>query len=269
MVSADDIAKFVIAAVIISFAVLFISLITGRYLDIKIEKEKYQEYGKAINLLHAIATSSDIVVKDSNNQPMKIILDRQKIIDASTKNEELECCNYYDYNYFLEITDFRTGESWVIGSPSSDLNKFFKNGKKCEVISKDKELAAYSIPITIYNGTNINPGMMKVRLIKTPLSNIAYYSAIACMKENYETTFNVYNLTKDSSGIKVSRNDSNEYEICILTDNNNKMCKIIECNISIEEKYLLTNEYSENDICYPVKIVKENGKVVIYVPQIF
>jgi hypothetical protein len=269
VVSGEDIITLVFYVIIISFSIILINVVTGKYLDLKFERNDYLEQGKGINLLHVIATSSELLIKDRYNQPMKTVFDKQKIIDASNENKELECCNYYDYNYYLEIDDFRSGESWIIG-PQNDLYEFFRKGKTCETISKDKALSTYSIPITIFDGINTNPGTMKLRLIETPLSNIAYHTEVACMKDNYEFQFDVYNLKP--SGIRLTQKDSDKYEICVLLENDNEICKTIECDIAVVKEHFPTEECDEdckNYGCYPVKIIREDEKVVIYVPQIF
>ena len=211
----------------ISAVILFIVLIAlfvlifGSYVDIKIYKNIYVEHGKRIALLNAIGESSDLIMKDCNGQPKKLIFLENKL-DEVEKDKELSCCYCYNYDYLLEIRDLRKNNKWEIGF--DDLDYFFKKGKFCNVISKKKYLGSSSIPLVIFNGTDYNPGVGILTLGQTPLSNIAYGISIQCLK-NEDSEFETHIYGIDSINI-LEHGDNKEICIKYMKDKSEKVfCK--------------------------------------------
>lgn len=272
---AFGLGEFIGILITLGFIILIFKFIAGDVVKFNIEKENYEEAGKAINLLHAIATSSDLVEKDSINQPEKIVIDKAKLIQKDNSNKEMECCHYIDYDYYLRVKDLETSETFHLGFKNTTLEKFFKLGKKCGDINKNKFFRSYRIPIIIsdQSSNSRNLGEMEIYLTKTPLSNIAGNLAIACLKSKYKTPIILYGLKEKSNSISIESNN-NIYNICITSVDGNEMCKTISCDSKVQ----ILRGVSEDDMpddckvdssCALGCIEKDKDKVIIYVPEGF
>jgi len=250
-----DITKFFIAIVVIDITLVIIIYIFGTYFDIKIQEEKYSEHGKSIALLNAIGESSNLIMKDSNGQPKKLIFEKDKL-DRIEKDKELSCCYYYDYDYLLTIKDFRENNEWNIGF--DDLDYFLRKGKKCNVINNEKYLLAPMIPVVIFNGTDYNPGSAILTESKTPLSNIAYTIALVCSTNTKEKTTYVYSI----DSIEIT--DYGEKKNICIKYGSKKRCKEIDCNMPITKN--ITKNEEDKEGCYKISVKKYDNKIEINYP---
>lgn len=269
---AFGLGEFIGILVALGFVVLIFRFIGGDIVKFKVEKEIYEQAGKSVNLLHAIAESSDLVQKDSRGQPEKAVIDIEKL-RSNNLNKELECCHYIDYDYYLKVKNLETSETFNLGFPSEKLTKFFFMGKKCGDIYENDVMRTYRIPIIISDQTNDvrHLGEMSIYLVKTPLSNIANSLATACLKSNYVTRVNFYGLSESEDKITIEV-DNNIYNICIKTEDGTKMCKMISCGLNIQQQPISNlGEIPEeckggNDKCKTGCIKRTRDNVVIYVP---
>ncbi len=262
------------ALVTLSVVILIFGFLTGDIVKFKNEKEVYEEVGKAINILNVIATSSDLVVKDTNNQPEKAVISKEKLIEIRDSKKELDCCSYIEYDYSLQVKNLKTEESFDIGFPAVSIKNFFEQGKKCKQIPGEKFLRTYSIPVVIADGNNERyPAEMKINLVKTPLSNIANNLAIACSKNKYSNDISIYELMQTSDGIKIEKiSSTNNYKICILSSDGTELCKVISCGFNIQEVNKRIDEISTERWpigCFPAKIENDGTRVILNVPDGF
>jgi len=250
------------AMAVLTISVILILYVFVSYFDVKIFKNVYVEHGKRIALLNAIGESSYLIEKDSNDQPKKLIFLSEKL-DNMDKNKELSCCYYYDYDYFLEIRDFKNKNKWEIGF--DDLDYFLKKGKECEMVSKKKYIGASSIPAIIFDENNYNPGVAIIKLGQTPLSNIAYSISLQCSKySDYELKTKVYGI----KSIDIFDYEDNK-EVCIKYEKDSiekEFCKKIFCNKKITKE--LTDLENE-DGCYEITInyLENEDEIKIYYPR--
>lgn len=246
--------KFIIFHILVIVVLVLYVYFFTTYIDVKIFKISYIEHGKRIALLNAIAESSDMVMKDSNDQPKKIIFLKDKL-NLIEKNKELDCCYYYDYDQFLEIIEFRENNKWKIGF--DNLDYLFKKGKECKAVNKQKYIGSSSIPIVVFDGVNYNPGVAIIKLSQTPLSNIAYTISVNCMKdEDSESEIRIYGV----SSLQVSEDDDGK-EICVkYVGNSEKFCKKIYCDKKIVNKFA-----GHNADCYDltIKFLREGNIIEI------
>lgn len=256
--------KFLIWATMISIAVFFMIFAVGNYLDFNLERWNYEEYGKGINLLHAISMQSSLVSR-VENVPMKSILEYDELERMNDKNQELECCYYYDYDYSLDIQDLRIPDNkWKIGFSKDELEYIFQERIRCT--GEGKPITMFSLPAVINYGDDKNPGMMNMELFKTPVSDIAYHISVACSKEDFEKNFYVYLMDNPYQDISIT-NDGDEYTVCTTTEGttgNYMMCKKLNCELTVSKKLL--KETCDEDCC-PVEVKRGDGGVNVYVTQ--
>lgn len=260
----EPLPLFITVSMIFAITVMILLFFSGKYLEFKIIEEDYIEYTKAIDMLSAITTSSSIVEKNTENLPMKLILDKNTIITKENiiPQKEIDDFSYLDYDYSIEITDFKTGEVWNLGFEKDVLNRFVKNGKRCLDLS-EKPLSSVSIPAIIKKDDSRNAGQIKIWLTSTPLSKLTYFTSIACSTEGFEKNVWLYEIED------VKFDDSND-EICVKPKNSDELCKKIKCDLGVETQ-------SCGDSCKTIKdsigchksIIKNTGeRVIIYVPQL-
>ncbi len=252
----------------VGIAIMLFLFFTGQYIDIKIVKEDYEEYGKAVDLMHAIATSSDIVAKNSDDQKLKLVLDKNALLTEESKKREIDGYYYLNYDYSLKIDDFKTGEMWFLGFPEEALNNFIKKEKKC--IEKDERiLASKSIPVIIKNVDSKNSGQLKMKLTRTPLSQLAYYISLSCMmpsseSDKFQKTVLAYGLDSSQDNVKITKLDEKNYDVCVKTNDLIQLCKKISCSVEIVQETYTGN----SNIDCPEFIIKNTGgKVIVYRPQ--
>ena len=252
----------------VGIAIMLFLFFTGEYIDIKIVKEDYEEYGKAVDLMHAIATSSDIIAKNSDGLKLKLVLDKNALLAEESKKREIDGYYYLSYDYSLKIDDFKTGETWLLGFPEETLNNFIKNERKC--IEKDERiLASKSIPVIIKNDISKNSGQLKIKLTKTPLSQLAYYISLSCMmpgseSDKFQKIILAYGLDSPQDNIKITKLDEKSYDVCVKTEDSIQLCKKISCSVEIVQETYTGNS---NTDCPEFIIKNTGGKVVVYKPQ--
>lgn len=265
-----EIVKFIVIAIMLSLTTFTIVSFIERHVELRVEKDKFKEYARAMNLLNVIIMSRDLTSKDSYGQPLKAML--EELMLDTFKDKELDCCNYYEYDYSLIVEDFRTKQKWHFGFPQDELKSLFDEGKRCGEIDKNKQILTLSLPVNIRNGDNINMGEIRIKMIETPLSKLTYSVLRACTYDNYKTSFYVYGLSKGESGISLEPAGSNKYRVCTTLKNARKMCKEVECGLTVEESILqkeICDGSCEKNGCHMVRVERKGDVVYVYVPEYF
>lgn len=281
------IGEFISMMIVICLIVLLFRFLSGDIIKFDVQKELYKQSGKAINLLNVIITSSDIVEKDSLGQPQKGLIKKEKLLEINNNNKELECCNYIDYDYYIEVKNLETSEFFTTGFPKKTMNNFFNLGKKCKLIDSDEFLFGYKVPISISEGDNIQLGEMVIYLIKTPLSNIADIISQACLKTDYSEATSFYGLMEETDNIIINEKSDDTYEVCVKSQDDINMCKIIKCNLKIKKLNEdspkcgsidgdcpkgcshLVDKDCKIEKCYSLRVENKNNIVSVYVPKGF
>ncbi|MEM5878357.1 MAG: hypothetical protein QXF12_05770 [Candidatus Aenigmatarchaeota archaeon] len=258
---AITLGEFMGLVIFLCLVILLFRLVSGDLIKFNVEKELYVESGKAVNLGNYILTSSDLVVNiDGFSQ--KVIVSKQKLDEYNMKNQKLDCCDYLDYDYAIEIEDLSSGEKYSISYFKEDLNKLFELGKKCRQFSQGIAMKSYSMPMVIYDEISQKKSLakMSIYMAKTPVSLIAEQIVNSCINQNYENVMPIYGFSfgKDFTITK----NQNEYLICTKTITDSYMCKSIVCNKEINTKRFSEHCKDNDNICSTLSLRGKCGYVV-------
>ncbi len=270
-----SVSEFIVLSLIVSITLFLVFFFTGRYVDINIAKEQYIEYSKAIDLMHAITTSSSIVEKNHQGENLKIILNKDKIMIEQNiyPKRELKGFSYLDYDYSLEIEDLQTKEVWNLGFPKKEIENFVNREKKCQ--ENENVLASKSIPVVIKNGDNKNPGLIRMILAKTPISELAYQISALCALPNFVNMGSkgviVYGLQNSKDNINIIKISDDQYDLCVKSENSVELCKEMKCPIEVKTKPCpkdLCKNSDEAGGCLKPTIERNQKEVIVYVPEV-
>ncbi|MFH8092609.1 MAG: hypothetical protein QXM38_01555 [Candidatus Aenigmatarchaeota archaeon] len=233
---AMNILEFIGLLIFVGAIIFIIRLLMGNVIKIEVEKENFVLAGKATNIANVIINSEEIVSADELLQPKKGVINKTKLVRLSGKNEPLQCCDYIDYDYYVEI-NIKGEESYYLGYPINKLKDLLRIEKKCNALSEYKNLKTYKFPVVVEDINEIEPAYMYVFVAKTPLSNIATEILVACQQKKYESDFVTFGFNKND--LHISKN-GDYYQICIKTQGDLLLCKKFYC-----EKHIKTREFSK------------------------
>ncbi|MEM5776899.1 MAG: hypothetical protein QXJ06_00430 [Candidatus Aenigmatarchaeota archaeon] len=191
-----------------------------------------------MNLANAIITSKEICSLDENFQPRKGILNKTKIKELNYNNILLNY-SYIDYDYSIKINVLETNENYYLGYSLDHLNELFEIGKKCRTNLDYKQLKNYKIPIIIEENEKKQDGYLYLTLVKTPINIISSELNFVCQKDFYETKINIFGFNEKK--LEIKKIDENNYDICITTYKNIKMCKKLRCEKEIVLEIIYRN----------------------------
>lgn len=242
-------------------AVLIIMM--GKWLDLTGYKYKMETQRNALNLIQYIVSNSPLVERVEND-PQKLVLSAEKLNDFQTNywiidpnnptNEwkELEsCCSFLGFDYNLTVIAFEDGneKKWKFG------NLLFKEDSKC--YSRKVEGIA-DVPVVVRDNGKNYPGIAKVKMMRTPLSEINFWISQSFLKANWSEYGDVLGNEEYSVKIPIDTNDIDN----ISFHGNNRVCAhlvsgSIVCKdfLSIDSVDLnLTGYSASTEECFPVKI---------------
>jgi hypothetical protein len=212
---------FMIAFVI---AILFIFL--TKFIDLKVVKLELQESRDALNLLQTISTSSELLVKDSANQPLKLMFDKSMLDKYSKKSPDEgifydeKCCNSVQYDYNLQFADLKTGSKWSFGNLKYDLSS------QCYSVADMNIKVSAQMPADICSNGKCDFSTVNIEMARTPLSELAFWISEVCLRKD--------NVTKtvpfDQDSMKGIKIDINKKEVCTSLQDGERVCKKFYCD---------------------------------------
>ncbi|MBU5690172.1 MAG: hypothetical protein QXM68_03520 [Candidatus Aenigmatarchaeota archaeon] len=252
-------AEFIGLLIFVGILVLIFRILSGDVIKFGFEKEKYAEAHKAVSLENYILASPDLIA-DVNGNAQKGVLSNQKIQNYDGK--KLDCCDYIDYDYSIEIKSIDNSEVYAINYQKQDLKLLFDLGKKCNQISGDILMKSYSAPIVIYdeNTGSKTLAKMSLYLTKTPISIISEEIFNACINNNYENSVPIYGF--HSSELSILKSAKNEYSICLETISGSFMCKRINCEKTINTPKFNSKCQNNDGKCSMTSINSKCGYVL-------
>ena len=214
----------------VAIGVAIIFLFFGKFVDVKVMKFELEEAREALNLLQTISTSSDLLVKDSNKQPIKLMFDK-KILDeynSKSPNEgifyEEKCCNAIEYDYNLEFTDLKTDDKWSYGNLKFDLSS------ECYSVVSLNQKVKTQMPVNICEDGKCDFATASIELARTPLSELAFWISQVCLRQESV----IKTIPFDQNSVKGIKIDTDKKEVCVSLNTGDVICKKIYCGTGIQ-----------------------------------
>ncbi len=206
-----------ILSTIISYALMLavIFFVIGKYLDLRVESFSVDATRHSTNLLQLILTSSPIVKE-------KLILDSDKMdnyLSGSIKKEWEDSCELLEYDYNLSVYDLENKNEWKTGK------LIFDSSSECYF--DYQKIKTYSeMPVSIYYGDHTyDPGIANLILMRTPLSELAFWTSQASLRIRKGTDTEIIKdirIGKEIDHIKFTK--SSDITICMKIGDS-EICK--------------------------------------------
>ncbi len=228
-------------AIIIGLSTFIILLLTGNFIELSIERQTSTQNRATINILQNIVTNSPFLIEDSNNNKLKLLIDKSKY-DKGTGLDLQECCSsiQYDYSFFIydsndiydaetkSVTEETLTNSKQYGSPID-----FNQRSSCYSDFNLGKRSGATLPINICkkeDTLDCTQGQAYLETVTSPLSQLSFWISQAC-NSDYDINKTIIIDPDDYKNIQIK----SENEICIKN-----VCKKYECptnkNIIIEQE---------------------------------
>lgn len=280
----DMLTYIIVVAVVLGF----VYLITGKFLDLKIERVGIEQTRAAINLLHLILTSSPGIKKDSLGEPMKLMVGSLSDLER--------CCSLLEYGYRMTIKNIATGDDFMsfdfeskdpISNFPLDLNSYCYQSRAMGTITtvdmpaddcRDFRFGACESAVAILD------------VARTPLSELSYLITLAC---TYQDFTNKTVPIDAADAIKIEIEGS---KICFELKNGNEVCKNFYCQdshveprqipkppessekdenykelegfVELSEHVTLDGRTVDHSRCFFARVRRDGGYVYVEFPQI-
>lgn len=266
-----------------------ILMITGRFLDLNVERQTSVQPRATINLLQTAVTEGPFLMTDSSDNKLKLMIDRTKFDSSDLK----ECCDsvQYDYKFSIgespEVEDVGEMISYTYRPEFKILTNYeidaeYKGEREIDTESFCytgfglNSKSAASVPVNICDGdlNKCNQGVAVLETTNSPLSELSYWITQACKAD--------FDLNKS---IPLDPNDyfvGNDVQI----KNGNLVClkgvcKKFECDIKFDGAAPISSVRSvignkdelldqvfprpltDPEKCHYVKVVRDGGDVFI------
>ena len=167
-------AVIIVSVLAYAFLIAFLLLFLDKYLDLRVVAYTADASRQATNLLHFILTSDCTGAVEE-----KLVLKLCKLNDFSESRNH-ENCTTSEYGYKFSVQDL-DGNYYPI------VNELvFNTNNKC-YLSYQRIKGYAEMPVVLYGGWescegNYKPGIANLTLMKTPLSELAFWISQASMR---------------------------------------------------------------------------------------
>jgi hypothetical protein len=266
---------------ITAFLAAFIFIITGKFLDLKIERNKVDMFRTMVNFINYLSASSPLLIKDSNGNLFKSMINETKIIVDNFNNNDWfdsNCCDLNGFNYIYSIPAIdKRNFSDVRSKKDPGINFPYFNPKSyCYQIAGFLKTNSMDSLVNICKSKDdCKLGKAELTITKTPLSEITYWLSRACTTDklgNFKK-----NILLDYNDVNYIDLDDNKKEVCIYFMNGQTICKkyacdkdVIKSNVDelsdddkkmLEPKFYHSQDYSLSASCFSVRVRLEDGKI--------
>jgi hypothetical protein len=266
---------------ITAFLAAFIFIITGKFLDLKIERTKVDMFRTMVNFLNYLSASSPLLIKDSNGNLFKSMINETKIIVDNFNNNDWfdsNCCDLNGFNYIYSIPAIdKRNFSDVRSKKDPGINFPYFNPKSyCYQIAGFFKINSMDSLVNICKSKDdCKLGKVELTITKTPLSEITYWLSRACTTDKLGDFKK--NILLDYNDVNYIDLDDNKKEVCIYFMNGQTICKkyacdkdVIKSNVNelsdedkkmLEPKFYHSQDYSLSASCFSVRVRLEDGKI--------
>ncbi len=248
-----DLEDMIMWVLSIAFVVTIVLLIQGNFIDISLERQGADVQRAAINFINSISSSSDFLVKDANNIPVKNSFSLQSLADPSKILKASGCCDMLQYDYLLKVANFgkdaeEDGRTLYVSSiqptanarspvTNSNPEKFayFSKMSACYLGSGYLPAASAERFVNVCENGKCSAGVASVEIAETPLSQLAFWISRTC---NDDQNF-VKQILIDKDDVETNsiRIDQANMQVCMkIKGSENELCKKYVCTSSVEEK---------------------------------
>ncbi len=273
---------------ITAFVAAFIFIITGNFLDLRIERTNVDMYRAAADFMNYLSASSPLLMNDSGGNLLKSAVNFTRV-DASNPKGAWDnqrwygsgCCrlNGFDYIYSahgLSGTGVNFSDVRTDGSDPGRYFPYFNPRSPCyQLAGLMKSNSIDSMVDLCYDRNNCTLGKEELTITKTPLSEMTYWLSRACVSGEQNFTKLLLFDTGDVNRVEL---DTARNEVCVYFNAGlQKVCKSYSCTgagaYARTQGDLTSDEVRElqspvqSASCFGVIIKQENGRT--YFDNIF
>lgn len=264
-------------AILIAVAAAIILMITGRFLDLSVERQESVQTRATINLLQKIVTEGDFLMRDSGGNKMKLAVNMSEYPSKGIG----ECCDSVQYEYRFAISQEsekgirEDGTNKIFVKPIGGAVKTnfedrrthgaYQAGNFCYTGFEIGQSIGASVPVNVCEDGDVNKCEQGVAYLETtdsPLAQMSYWITQACNSR--------FDLSKripladgdyeDGRDVKVDGD-----EICFKG-----VCKKFSCDLEVTDNAIDENLLGQKVRSFPaercdfIRIVREGNSVTIY-----
>jgi len=281
MVHIEDLVTY---AIIAALGIAVLLLVTGKFIDLTVEKQTFTQTRSTINLLQKIVTDGPILVKDPEGNPKKLMIDKA----AYGSGDLSECCDSVQYDYEFDVGmnsgKFESPSSQIYYSAQSiGLKKTnvkpkvggearpYSTADQCYYEFRIGNTKGAKVPVNICE-KDINDnyicslGVAGLETKDSPLSQLSSWMTQVCSSK-FETSKRIPLAIQDyQSGHDITLEQDEKGDRFVCLDGN---CKRFECPLPVEtrvDQTLLDNRMGLYDYftCNFVVISKRDNMVILY-----
>lgn len=257
-------------AILVAVAAAVILMITGKFIDLGIERQTSVQSRATISLLQDIVTEGPLLMEDSQKNKLKLMIDRKKIADADLTG----CCDSVQYSYKFGVSDdskcTEAGCEVKISGPVLENyvgSGGFEDTSFCYTGFSLGVRAAANVPVNICEEEDLNKcnlGIARIETVDSPLAELSYWITQACSAE-FDFSKRIPLSENDYKGEDSISIDNAQKKVCL-----GDTCKKFYCDKSVSletDSGLWHNEVPKFPLpehCHIAKVVKEGGSVTLF-----
>lgn len=274
MPEVQDLVNYAILVAVVAGVLL---MVTGKFLDLTVERQTSTQTRATINLLQKVVSEGDFLMTNSVGEKLKLMVDKTKL--AATKLED--CCQSLQYDYVFSVGQFegvaKSKKTIEIAAVSGPLTNYegkleYDRDSDCYYSFGVGRRSAADVPVNICEGdvNKCEQGVAQIETENSPLSELSYWITQAC------------NFDQDlSKRIPLSTKDyisSNDVKIVGDSVCFKGACKKFSCHEGVEVKEDVEEGLLDNQItsfparyCDIVRVVSipptefvNNVRVIVY-----
>lgn len=260
-------------AILIAVTAAIILMITGKFIDLSVERQTSVQSRATINLLQNIVTDSPLLMKDSQGNKLKLMIDKDEY-DKSGPASLTECCDSVQYGYRFGVGKDPDSES-RISIPSSEIKynyqsgtgKLEDEGSFCYTGFTLNVKSAANVPVNICHGdlNSCEQGSAYIETVNSPLAELSYWITQACSSE-FDLSKRIPLSEKDyknGNSIEVNNKDKT---VCFAGTCKKFSCdKIVDADrpelVDSSLRYQNVPKALGTESCHFAKVVREGGEV--------
>lgn len=260
-------------AILIAVTVAIILMITGKFIDLSVERQTSVQSRATINLLQSIVTDSPFLMKDSQGNKLKLMIDKDEY-DKSGPASLTECCDSVQYGYRFGVGKNPDSES-RINIPSSEIKHNYQSGTGkledegsfCYTGFTLNVKSAANVPVNICHEdlNNCEQGSAYIETVNSPLAELSYWITQACSSE-FDLSKRIPLSEKDyknGNSIEINNNDKT---VCFADTCKKFSCdKIVDADrpelVDSSLQYQKVPRTLGTESCHFAKVVREGGVI--------
>lgn len=256
-------------AILVAVAAAVLLMITGKFIDLGVERQTSVQSRATISLLQDIVTEGPFLMEDSQKNKLKLMIDRTKLAGADLTG----CCDSVQYSYRFGVSDdskcTEAGCEVTISGPVLENyvgSGNFDDASFCYTGFSLGVRAAANVPVNICeeNLNKCNLGIARIETVDSPLAELSYWITQACSAE-FDFSKRIPLSESDYKGEDSITVDNAQKKVCL-----GDACKKFYCDKSVSletDSGLWHNEVPKFPLpehCHIAKVVKEGGVVTLF-----